>query len=162
MFYINQLCIPSFPIGLVKTESGFIVWSVETGLGRWMLVVAVISVDDYPFWAFSDLTCHLQDSGIGVFWLHCLPDSKETELGKSDQEASLSAGNNIGVVLVPCSWWKCVPTTAVSGGVNISEVPGCHLLQQMRAQCGWQKLPQGLLPHELTAYLSIFALFKLN
>ena len=76
--------------------------------------------------------------------------------------ASLSAGNNTGVVLVPCSWWKCIPTTAISGGVNISEVPGCHLLQQMRAQCGWQKLPQGLLPHELTAYLSIFALFKLN
>ena len=25
---------PSFPIGLVKTESGFIVRSVETGLGR--------------------------------------------------------------------------------------------------------------------------------
>ena len=34
-----------FPIGLVKTESGCIVRSVETGLGRWMLVVAMISVD---------------------------------------------------------------------------------------------------------------------
>ena len=33
MFYINQLCTPSFPIGLVKTESGFIVGLVETGLG---------------------------------------------------------------------------------------------------------------------------------
>ena len=32
--YIDQLCIPSFPIGLVKTESGFIVRSVETGLWR--------------------------------------------------------------------------------------------------------------------------------
>ena len=21
--------------------------------------------------AFSDLTCHLEDMGIGVFWLHC-------------------------------------------------------------------------------------------
>ena len=36
-----------------------------------MLVVAVISVDAYPFLAFSDLTCHLEDAGIGVFWLHC-------------------------------------------------------------------------------------------
>ena len=36
-----------------------------------MLVVAVISVDAYPFLAFSDLTCHLEDTGIGVFWLHC-------------------------------------------------------------------------------------------
>ena len=62
---------PSFPIGLVKTKSNFIVRSVETGLGRWMLVVAMISVDNYPFLAFSDLTCHLQDTGIGVFWLHC-------------------------------------------------------------------------------------------
>ena len=30
------------------------------------------------------------------------PDSKETELGSSNQEASLSAGKNTGVVLVPC------------------------------------------------------------
>ena len=29
------------------------------------------SVDAYPFVAFSDLTCHLEDRGIGVFWLHC-------------------------------------------------------------------------------------------
>ena len=36
---------PIFPIGLVKSESGFIVRSVETGLGRWTLVVAVVSVD---------------------------------------------------------------------------------------------------------------------
>ena len=71
MFYINQLCTPSFPIGLVKTESGFIVWSVETVLGRWTLVVAVISVDAYHFLTFSDLTCHVEDSNIGVFWLHC-------------------------------------------------------------------------------------------
>ena len=70
MFYINQFQTPSFPIGLVKTESSFIVRSVETGLGRWMLVVAVISVDAYPFLAFSDLTYHLEDMGIGVFWLH--------------------------------------------------------------------------------------------
>ena len=72
MFYIDQLCIPSFPIGLVKTESGFIVRSVETGLGRRMLVVAVISVSAYHFLAFSDLTCHLEDTGISVFWLHCV------------------------------------------------------------------------------------------
>ena len=60
-----------FPIGFVKTESGFIVRSVETGLGRGTMVVAAISVDAYPFLAFSDLTCHLEDTGISVFWLHC-------------------------------------------------------------------------------------------
>ena len=70
-YYIDQLRTPSFPIGLVKTESGFIVRSVETGLGRWTLVVVVISVDAYPFLAFSDLTFHLEDTGIGVFWLLC-------------------------------------------------------------------------------------------
>ena len=52
MFYINPLRTPSFPIGLVETESGFTVRSVETGLGRWTLVVAVISVDAYPFFGF--------------------------------------------------------------------------------------------------------------
>ena len=35
-------------------------------------MVGVISVDTYPFLAFSDLTCHLKDTGIDVFWLHCL------------------------------------------------------------------------------------------
>ena len=69
--YIDQLRAPSFPIGLVKTKSDFIVRPVETGLGRWTLVVAVISVDIYPFLAFSDLTCHLEGTGIGVFGLHC-------------------------------------------------------------------------------------------
>ena len=36
-----------------------------------MLVVAVISVVGYPFLTFSDLSCHLEDTGIDVFWLHC-------------------------------------------------------------------------------------------
>ena len=67
MFYIVQLRTPSFPIGMVKTKSGFIVRSVETGLGRWTLV---INVDAYPFLAFPDLTYHLKDTIIGVFWLH--------------------------------------------------------------------------------------------
>ena len=34
-------------------------------------MVAVISVDAYHFLAFSDLTCHLEDMVIGVFWFHC-------------------------------------------------------------------------------------------
>ena len=37
-----------------------------------MLVVAVISVDAYSFLAFSDLICHLEDTGIFVFCLHCV------------------------------------------------------------------------------------------
>ena len=64
-----------------------------------------------------------------------LPDSKETELGSSDQETSPSTSKNSEVVLVPCHAWKCVPT-AIPSGVDISEVPGCHLLQQMSSQRG--------------------------
>ena len=61
-------------------------------------MVAVISVDAYPFLDFSDLTCHRNTfSGCTV-----LPDSKETKLGSSNQEASPSAGKNTGLVLVPC------------------------------------------------------------
>ena len=72
MFYcIDQPPTPSFLIGLVKTKSDFIVRSVETGLGRWTLVVALISVYAYHFLAFSDLTCNFEDTRIGVFWLDC-------------------------------------------------------------------------------------------
>ena len=46
-----------------------------------------------------------------------LPDSKDTVLGSSDQEVSPSGKN--------ASEW-C--------GVDISEVTGCHLLQQMSSQ----------------------------
>ena len=48
----------SYWIGLVKTEFGRIVKSIETGLGRWMLVVAVNIFGAYPFFGFlsRDLT----------------------------------------------------------------------------------------------------------
>ena len=70
-YYIDQFCTPFFPIGLVKTEPGVVARSVEASLGRRTLVVAAISVDAYPFFVFSDLTCHLEDTRIGVFWSHC-------------------------------------------------------------------------------------------
>ena len=57
----------------------------------------------------------------------------QLELGSSDQEASSSAGKNTGIVLVACCIWKCFPT-ALSGGVDISEVPMWHLLRQMGSQ----------------------------
>ena len=34
-------------------------------------MVALISADAYPFLAFSDMTCHLEDTVIRFFWLHC-------------------------------------------------------------------------------------------
>ena len=71
-YYINQPCTPSFPIGLVKTESDFIVRSIETGLGKSMLVVVLITLWIQEYVSF----------GCSV-----LPDSKETELRSSDQDA---------------------------------------------------------------------------
>ena len=157
-YYINQPRTPTFPTGLVKTESDFIVRSVETGLRRWMLVVAVISVDSYPFFGF--LRTELSPWGYGnrcfvVALCHLIV---RRQLGSSDQEASPSAGKNTRVDLVPCCAWKCVPT-AISGSVDISEFPGYHLLWQMTSQWGSQKLLQGLVFHELTTYLSVFKLF---
>ena len=38
-------------------------------------------------------------------------------------------------------------------------VSGCHLLRQMSSQWESQKLLQGLVSHELAAYLSVFNLF---
>ena len=49
--------------------------------------------------------------------------------------------------------------TAIFGGVDISEFPGCHLFLRMSSLLGSQKLLQGLVSHELTAYLSVFNLF---
>ena len=60
-------------------------------------------------------------------------DSKERKLGSSNQEASLSAGKNIGIVLVSCCSWKCIPIY-ISSGVGVFEVPGCHLVFQMSSQ----------------------------
>ena len=47
-------------------------------------MVDVISVHAYQFLAFSDLTCHLGDTGIGIFCLYCAVDSKKTKLGGSN------------------------------------------------------------------------------
>ena len=55
------------------------------------------------------------------------------EVEVQNQEVFLLAGKNTEIVLVLCPTWKCV-STAISGGIGISEVPGCHLLQQMSSQ----------------------------
>ena len=75
----------------------------------------------------------------------------------SDQETSPSAGKNTRIDSLPCCIWKCVPT-AISGGVDISGVPGCHLLTD-EFSVRVTKLLQGLVSDELTAYLPVFNLF---
>ena len=64
-------------------------------------MVAVIRADAYRFLAFSDLTCLIIHKQM---FSSCTmpPESKETQLGSSDQEASPSACKNTGVVSVPC------------------------------------------------------------
>ena len=42
---------------------------------------------------------------------------------------------------------------AISGGEDISEVSGYHLLQQMNSQWGSQKLLQEFVSHELAVHL---------
>ena len=83
------------------------------------------------------------------------PDTTETKLGSCNQESSQSAVKNTRVVLVRHRAWECVPT-AISSGVDISEVPRTHLLRQMSFQWGSQNLPQILVSHKLTAYLNVF------
>ena len=87
-----------------------------------------------------------------------LPDSKETKLGSSKEETFPSAGKNNRIVLVPCCPYKYLPR-AISSGVDISKVPGSHLLGQISSQRGSHKLLQRLMSHELTAYLSALDLF---
>ena len=55
---------------------------------------------------------------------------------------------------MPRCTWKCV-LTAISGNVDISQVPWCHLNSQRWSQ----KIIQGLVSYELTAYLSVFDLY---
>ena len=55
------------------------------------------------------------------------------EVEVQNQEVFLSAGKNTEIVLVQCPTWKCT-STATSGGIDTSEVLGCHLLQQMSSQ----------------------------
>ena len=82
------------------------------------------------------------------------PCSKAVEVESNNQQAPPSAGKNSGVVLLPCYVWKCV-RTSFSGSVDIHQVLGCHLLQQISSQWGSQKLLQGSVSHELITYLII-------
>ena len=103
-YYFDQPRTPSFPIGLVKTESDFIIRSVETGWWRWTLVAAVISVDAYLFLAYGRWVhieghknyfkdwCHMNSHPtfpiFTSFWLSgmvrsCKPDNFESQLFKT-------------------------------------------------------------------------------
>ena len=65
-------------------------------------MVAVPDVHAHLFFVFSYLVCHLEDTGIGVFWLDNPPDCKETELRSSSQQTSPLACKNTEVFLEVC------------------------------------------------------------
>ena len=133
-FYTNQSCTPFFAIWSLKTESDFIIRSVETGLGRWWLVVGVISVESYPFFCLSQtwtVTVRIEELVISDCTVP--PDSNESKLGSSNQEASPSAGKNTRTVLVLSHMWKCVHI-ATSSSEDISDLSGGHLFWQMSSQ----------------------------
>ena len=75
-------------------------------------------------------------------------DSKDTELGSSDQEASSSAGKNTGVVLVPCSCMEVCPHRYF-WCVDISEIPGCQLLHLFFIKNFLKKVALKLVPDPL-------------
>ena len=86
------------------------------------------------------------------------PDSKETELGSSDQQASPLAGKNIGVVLVLCSHmavssYSYFPWCGYFRGPWVSFLTTDEFSVRVT-----KKLLQGLVSYELTAYLSVFDL----
>ena len=62
------------------------------------------------------------------------PDSTETELGSSEQEASPSAGKYTGVAGRIAHFAHGSVPKAISTGVENSEVPGYNLLRQMCSQ----------------------------
>ena len=109
------------------------------GLVVLLMVVAFTSLQTMKEIVFSDCTV---PSVI-----------KDTKLGSSKKEAIPSLDKNNEMVSLPYPTWKCI-SIAISGGIDISKIPGCHLLRQMGSQWGSQKLLQGLVSHELTAYLS--------
>ena len=98
LYYNDQRCTSSFTIGFLKTKSNFIVRSVETGLGRWTMGVAVNSVDACLFWLSQTIavTLRIQE----VFSGCTVPlDSKDIKFGNSQQEVSPSACENTRKVL---------------------------------------------------------------
>ena len=71
-------------------------------------MIAVVSVDAYPFLALSDLTCHLEDMGICVFWLYCVTkEVRRPNLEEATKKFLHQQVQKTWVNLVPCSRTKC-------------------------------------------------------
>ena len=161
-YYINQPRAPSFPIGLVKTESDFIVRSVDTHLRRWTLVAAVIIVDVYSIFGFlrPDLSPWGYRNRCFLVALCCLivrrPNLEVSTKRRLHQQVKIPgyflchvAHGSTSLQPFSIMWifLRSLVVTCYDRSV-LSEVT-------MRSQ----KLLQGLVFHELTAYFSVFHLF---
>ena len=89
-----------------------------------------------------------------------LLDSDGTELGSSDQDASPSACRNTGVVLVPRLCLEVQPHNYF-WWCGYFRGPRVSFVTTDEFSVSVTNLLQGLVPHELTAYLSIFKLNEL-
>ena len=87
-----------------------------------------------------------------------LPDSKETELGSSNQEASPSAGKNTRVVLVPCACMEWHPYSYFQW-CGYFQSPWVSFVTTDESS---KKLLHRLVSHEITAYLFLTYLIELN
>ena len=119
------------------------------------MVVAVIGVNAYSFLDFPDLTCHLEDTGRNCFLVALCPLMRTRPnlevatkrllhqqvkiLGQFQYHA---AHRSVFLELFPVVW--ILPR-------SMSVI--CY------SQLGLQKLLQGSVSHELTAYLPDFYLF---
>ena len=72
-------------------------------------MVARISVNANLFWISQTwpVTLRIQEQLFSGYT--ALPNTKETNLGSSDQEASPLEGKDTGLVLVPCSGMEVHP-----------------------------------------------------
>ena len=91
-----------------------------------------------------------------------LPESKEIKLESSDQEVSPLAGKNTKVVLVPCLCMEVRPYSYF-WWCGYFRGPWISFVTTDEFSVKVVKITlQGLVSHELTAYLSIFNIFQLN
>ena len=89
-----------------------------------------------------------------------LPVSKETELGSRDQEASPSAGKSTEIILASCHAYRNVYLQLFLVVWIFLRSLICY--DRWVLSEGHKKLLQGLVSHELTAYLSVFNLFLMQ
>ena len=113
-------------------------------------MAAVTDVDTYPFLIFSDLTYHLEDTGICFLVPLCYLKVRGLNL----EIATKKRLHHVKIVQyrawkVPCSYLQCVGIPRFLSAI-------CYDTSVLNES---QNLLQGLVSHGFTVYLSHFNLF---